>query len=277
MSLSKSDDVIICDSKLPALFVNLLSMLFRSKRQIISFEWLAPYKRHFYLLEKLAMKNKNFIVALNSPDSEKLWRTYFGKTDIKARFTVIPDVYGSNSKFQPLLPRKEKYIFCGGFSNRDWPMIMKIARLMPDVEFWCAALKRDFDRQMKGAEIPPNVHMHYNIPADEYYQKMHDAYAVVIALRYDRVSGLINIIRSAVEGVLCIINKTDATNQYYTDENRDLLIDTREPEQWADKIREVLNFSDEEYIRRAEIFQNYIRDNFSPSEAAKKIYSLIQE
>ena len=272
--MSKKDDVIVTLGKFPSLLVNMLA---GSRRQIIAFEWLSPRHKKPYIIEKLAMRNKNFVIVTNSPALEQDWRNYFRNTDIKARFALIPDVYEYVSNFQRPFIKKQKYIFCGGFSNRDWGTMMKIACIMPDVKFVFAMLKRDFDGELGGEKIPSNVQIFFNIAAEEYYQKMHDASVVVIVLREEKVSGLINIVHSAVEGVLCIINRTDATNQYYTDDNRDLLISTKDPEVWAKKIAEVLNYSEDEYIKRAEIFQDYIRENFSPSKAAEKIYSLIQE
>lgn len=272
--ISKKYDVVICIGKLPLLMVNLLT---GKRRQIIAFEWMYPPKRKPYLLEKLAVRNQNYVVVTNSPNLKQDWRSFFGNIDIKARFALIPNVYEYVLEFQRPFIKKQKYVFCGGFTNRDWAATMKTARLMPDVKFVCAMLKSDFDAQLTSEEIPDNVQIFYNIPGKEYYQKMHDASVVVITLRNEKVSGLINIVHSAVEGVLCIINSTDATKQYYTDDNKDLLIPTKDPEIWAKKIAEVLNYSEDEYVKRAETFQSYIRENFSPSKAAEKIYSLIQE
>jgi hypothetical protein len=93
-------------------------------------------------------------------------------------------------------------------------------------------------------------------------------------LRSKRASGLINIIRAAQEGVLCLTTSIPATEQYYGEEVRDLLMPF-DASSWEDKLRQILAFSEDAYISKCRSYSSYIEQEFSPENAVGKIIDAI--
>lgn len=271
---SSNGDIIITWSHLSGLYVNALLKLTCRKRHIIAFNWLTPLKDGKYKrLQKSLAKNADADIILNSPESREKWENHLG-VSFAAKVSVIPDVYDSNEFFEKPEVHERKYCFTGGMNNRNWKIVVELADFFMNVEFICVALKDDFERQVE--TIPSNMHVFFDIPAEQYYELMRGAYLVLLPLRDNRVSGLINIIKSAQYGVPCMSSSTPATKQYYCDETEKLLVQN-DFENWKEQVSVWLSYSEKEYCEKTEKFCSYIEHEFSPCNAAKKIKKLMDD
>ena len=174
--------------------------------------------------------------------------------------------------YRPVQFRRDGYYFSGGMANRDWPLLMKVASALPNVNFKCVALKKDFEQKV--CNKPSNVEVFFNTDSETYYKLMRNAKCILIPLiDTSIVSGLINIIRSAQNGIPCYVTKTIASAQYY--EDKDFLI-SKNAEDWILKINELESLDKGEFIRKTECYQSFIRKNFSREKVAKHFIDIIE-
>lgn len=273
---SEKDDIIICWSTISGLVFNFISRISGNNRNIISFNWLTPPMHHrskIYGLFKFAASNRKCNLIINSKKSESQWVQYL-KINNEGNFVYIPDVYDGNIKFVKPEMKKEHYCFAGGMANRNWRLLANVAKKLPEIKFICVGLEEDI--KSKVSEIPTNVEVRYNIPINEYYDLMKNATLVLLPLEKNLVSGLINITHSAQYGNICCVTNTNAAQVYFGDENKDLLM-TNEIDSWVSKINELMNLPENEYIQKADSFQKYIEEVFSPENAAKTLLKIIEK
>ena len=113
----------------------LLNLLLPNKK-IISFNWLTPAKHtnfiNFYLNKK-ALKNKNFLPIVNDRNSIILYKNLYSLNDNR-QFCYLPDVYDDTIPFQQPTEQtlNSNYFFTGGMNNRDFGLILKIAKKLPN-------------------------------------------------------------------------------------------------------------------------------------------------
>lgn len=268
LKLSKENDLIICWNQTEGLYTNLLSILKGNKRKLILMNWLTPQssKRRKKLLTSAAA-NPRVKIIVNSPESPEKWRKALNLSSCD-NFQVVPDVYDSSIPFSVIESKEQKYCFTGGMNNRNWKMLMEMAKTLEDIQFVCVTLKDDFTRQV--TDIPENVKVYYDTPASQYYELMKNAYLILLPLLDDRVAGLINILRAAQYGVPCMITYTYATAQYYGKSSEKLLM-TDNLSEWIENIRAWYLYDVDTYRIETEKFCDFIKCEFSPEQAAKRI------
>jgi len=272
--LSRQDDIIICWFSTTGKIFNFLSRIFGNRQYILAMNWLNPGidNNDFHsFLAKYTLSNPKCIIVVNTNESPRLWRDFAGK-DCNG-FVVMPDVFDDSVPFiTPTTKRNDRYCFSGGYGNRDWRLLMNVASLSKSMKFVCVAKKDDF--QSKVEIIPDNVEIYYNIEQSEYYNLMQGSSLVLLPLVGNTISGLVNIIRAAQLGIICSVSRTIATEQYYAEENNDLLIESNE-QSWADVINKIMTLTDKEYIDKAISYQQYIKQQFSPQNAVSILVKTI--
>lgn len=270
---SKKDDIIICWGAYAGVIVNLLSRITLLNRKLIFPGWLTPVKRQkTYLLSKFAATNKNCHITITSPELEALWEKHLNIKSI-GNFHYLPDMFEDNLGYRSVQFRRDGYYFSGGMANRDWGLLMKIATALPTVKFKCIALQKDFEQKVSWK--PDNVEVFYNTDSNTYYELMSNAKCILLPLfDCNIVSGLINIIRSAQHGIPCYVTKTIATSQYY--EDMDFLLKNN-AEEWIRQIKKIEGLNAEEFIRKTECYQNYIRYHFSRERIAIQFIDIIEK
>lgn len=271
---SRKDDIVVCWTTLSMHILYPLAFLFGCKRFFLAMNWIGPQADgRFNWLKRIMVRNERVRIIVNTYELINIWKEIL-HTDRTDAFHYIPDVYDTRIPFRDFAPRTEKYFFTGGMSNRDWFLISRLAIRFPDFNFVCCALEEDFNNKVK--EVPSNMIVHFNIEASEYYRLLSGAYAVLLPLCTTVVSGLINIIRSAQESVLCLVTDIPATRQYYGEESKDLLLPFSEAE-WEARIKELLEMSQEEMMVCCSSFSSYIKEHFSPSHAVEQLVSLFPQ
>ncbi len=270
--LSTKKDVLITWNRRTGLFLNALQFLTRKKNKLITMNWLTPKpdKEKKVKLIRMVFENPNARIIVNSPESILEWNLLMGRS--KSNMFVIPDVYDNDTIFQKR-ESKEKYCFTGGYNNRDWNVVRKLALDFPNTDFICAANKKDFEECVQ-KDIPSNMKVYFDIKPDHYYDLMRRAFVVLLPLRDKRVAGLINIVKSASFGVPCMITRTVSTAQYYTD-NSILLIDDEKDLSWQAALDGLMKMDEAHYQNLCADFSEFVKINFAPRKAAEKIYRLV--
>ena len=269
---SSKDDVIIAWNPRNGRYLNAMLRFLNRKNRLISMNWLTP--THQMLRSKRTLKwvleNPHAKVIVNSPESVSEWNECLGVNS--SNISVIPDVYDSDTAFYKR-DSWERYCFTGGFNNRDWNVVRKLALQFPNMKFLCVAHKKDFEKNIEEDALPDNMIVNFDVAPQEYYELMQKAYVVLLPFRDKRVAGLINILKSASFGVPCMISKTASTSQYYCS-NSPLLVGECGWQFWAESLKRLLSMERDEYQNLCNEFCDYIQLNFSPQSAAKKIYQI---
>ena len=278
---SQKDDIIICWYSVTGVILNLLSRMFANRRLLILMNWLTPPAKTSLttFMYKFAISNNKCTILVNSMESADQWQRLLSIDTVSyAHFIFNPDVYDSEVSFvNPLEKLKSVdggYFFTGGMSNRNWALLADVARKMDKVHFVCCALQQDFESQVTNK--PSNMKVYYNVSSDEYYSLLAGSYAVLIPLKSKSVAGLINILRSIQEGVICCISETPATKQYYADETLQFVVEDS-VESWLKCVMNLLTIESDEYAKIITGMQDFIFNEFSPDSACDRLSEIVNQ
>lgn len=261
---SSKGDIVICWFSTTGKIFNFISRVWGNSRLIVSMNWLNPggkQKGVHYRLARFAATNDKCTIVVNTPTKPALWNSYLSCT--KQDYLVVPDVFDDTESFSPIKNSFEKVAFSGGYGNRDWALLMRVASKLSNWHFICVAQESDF--RSKVVSIPANVEVHFNIEALQYYELMKSSSIVVLPIIGNTISGLVNIIKAAQYGILCSVSKTDSTIQYYSENDKDLLF--RDENELNSVLSNMSEMSISEYQNKTSSFQKYIKESFSPTNA----------
>ena len=253
-----------------------ISAAFGLKRNIVIFNWLEPYPQNtsekYYKRLKRAGNNSRCRNIIDMASSRKKWMDYL---ECKDTFRYIPDVYKINYNFEPA-KKTVNYRFCfsGGLTNRDWKLLRDIAAITPDIRYICVASKRDFLTQVKDT-VPQNMKILFNVPIDEYAGLMKQAAVVLLPLKEETISGLVNIIASAENNLLCCASKYEFTLSYFPP-NSECLVENN-AESWAAEINRLWNLQEEEKLKISQEFKTHIFSNFSSEYGTELLSEVLKE
>lgn len=269
---SGKHDVVICWSQWSGLFFNILPG--SKKRYIISYNWLTPVpnEKTRFLYSK-ALQNKNLRAVINYPKTKKDILYAYQVKDCN-NIVYIPDVFNNKEYFcQPEYTTKNRYCFSGGRANRDWNLMLNLARICPDIDFCLVVPRSDWG---KGIILPENVTLYFDLKPEQYYKLLNDAYMAVYPLKEDRVSGLINIIKSIQKGKIVMTTNISFTEIYFPEECRSCLLPFNDIDAWKEEVSRVWNYNSKEYQCKVIKMQKYIKDTFTPRHAADKLDEIIK-
>lgn len=273
--LSTASDRIVCWSEQCGLLFNQISRyLLGNKRRFLAMNWLTPppsCSKFALFLYRSLITNPQATIQVNGQKSPEQWLNLIGGG--RGNFVFIPDAINEDLGFSKPLNFSSKKIFAGGMNNRDWGLYVEIARNIPDFEFICISLKRDWDTFVI-QEIPNNLTVLHDVTGDYYYEKMRESKLVLLPLKEDRVSGLINITMSIQSGIPCVVSDTDTTRMYYKLESKDVV--SNAPGEWIGRIMEIMNMSEKQYDDLVIEEQAYICSHFSPENIARSIFDILQ-
>lgn len=269
---AKSGDTIICWYSVTGVFLNFFSRLLGNKYNLILLNWLTPAskKRPIDRLYRFVLTNPRARILINLKSTEQQWIQHLSVAGHqKAKFMFNPDVFNDSDEFVPCAIKKEKYIFIGGMSNRNWQIVNEIAKQNPTITFVCCALEVDFINQVESKAS--NIKTYFNLPFEDYNKLMQNASISLIPLRSNLVSGLITMLKTIQYGIPCIVTDTPATRRYVPSDKCNLLLCDDNVDNWSKSIITIMTYSDSEYRNVVNELQVYILDNFSPKKSAQVI------
>ena len=270
---SNKGDIVFCWSQWAGILLNLLPGA--SKRKIISYNWLTPIpnpKTRFMYAR--ALSNPNLITVINSEDNRKLIEQAYGKID-RERMLYIPDVFDDSENFADAkFSEDNRYCFTGGRANRDWGLFCEIAAKLPEKKFVAVAVRSDWDESLI---VPDNVELYFDLPADNYYNLLSNAYLAIYPLKENRVSGLVNIVKGTQMGRPVLTTDLPVTRMYYPMSRQEQLIPVGQTDLWCEQIRKLYTYSEEEYITAVKDIQEHIKKDFAPERAGNILREQIRK
>ena len=132
--------------------------------------------RHVKRILRFLMNNDRLTLIAQTPGE----KDYYRKLSKKINLEFVP--YCSDvEERQNTVSLDEGYIFTGGYTNRDYPLMMQLAERMPERKFLFVASKLNgaFDR------MPKNVELRRDVSPQEFADLMAGAAIVVAPLKED--------------------------------------------------------------------------------------------
>lgn len=262
--ISRKDDIVVTWSSKQGCIFNNMCHFFRIKRRVISFMWISLPSKNKKMIKR-SFSDEDFMPIINNRRLEEDFVESFHLKQWNGMF--LPDVFDDKQVFCPVVYRKNKYVFAGGVNNRDWKCVIECALRTPDIDYIVVS-----DRRKIVGKIPTNIVLRENLSLKAYHELMQKAFITLCPLKEDRVSGLINILKSAQFGIPCISTELDVTSMYYSDSDKRRLLFTRgDDDDLERKIRHIYGLHEEDYIKLANSFQKNIEKQFAPSKNVEKL------
>lgn len=269
---SSQEDLIIIWGNEQALIFNELISILHIKRRIISFGWLNPRKGKVSFLRKKCLKNEHFIALTNSKKAIDDWKRIFNLP--KANVLYFPDTYDINDKFTKYNNKKDKYVFSGGFSSRDWEKFLQIVKKLPNIKFKCIAHRNQWD---KNWGIPKNLEVKFNTSTDEYYDELKNSYCSLFVCVPNLNAGLINVIKSMQYSVIPLITFNDSVKEYYPKKYSGYLIKDNAVSLFVENIEKIYSLSEREYKKIVDDLQENLKEKYNSEKLIEDLIRYIEK
>lgn len=257
---SDKDTIIVTWNCAQGLVMNLVLKVFCVTRKIVSFCWIEIPNGKMSFLANLALRNKQFLPVINAIELKDQLIKRFSLNSWNGIY--LPDTYDTNDNFYIPTYKSDRYCFAGGINNRDWDTLIGAARALPNIYFKIVTSKYVNNMDLK--TVPSNVKVYFDICSEEYYKILKNAYITICPLKQNRVSGLINIIKSHQYGVPCITADLKIVSIYYPPSLRHLLYKLQDVESMKKRILFLYGLDKDRYIGIAKQVQDFLKEYYSP-------------
>lgn len=265
-------DTIICWYDFMAVLCYWLCRVLRKKRKIIALNILLKDKntiknRLAKFLYKYALQSNNLRATVTSMKYGEYLNKMLG---ISVDYILLHDIYHNDYNINYEGDVIQNTVFCGGRNGRDWDLLVQIAKKMPDVIFNCVMPKEKYDLYFKS--FSSNMIVKVDVPEIEFLEFMCQSQLVVMPLDTEAPAGLIAFYQAAANGKMVITSNTATTQAYFSNE-RGVLCD-KCIDLWIDEIYFYLQHVDEN-DNCVKLFRQYLEDNCSEKQYAKKLWEII--
>jgi len=139
-------------------------------------------------------------------------RDYFKKLAFNADIRFVPWGGEPGHEIDPLQIKRGDYIFAGGYSNRDYDLLIRCARKFPRQRFIIVCSRRNGITET----APPNVEIHKEISPKEFHMLLAGSMATVIPLKNNvGASGQMAALAAMEFGKPTIYADLDVISQYF--------------------------------------------------------------
>lgn len=245
---SGKDDVIICWDFSTGMKIGCLNRLLNKHRQIVNVNMIDHEQKGYRVLIKKVLYNyvfasKFFHFSANSIDTLKDYKNRYKSIDIQRTFE-LQDCYYGDEPVQEYSPG-DGSVFCGG-NIRDWECFIKVARMLPEVDFVGVAsgkMRHLFN------DVPSNLRMYWDVKLEEFYSMLRKCSISVVPVPTNITNGLIVIFQSALLNRPIIATRTPPIfNLLYDKEIKKyggMMYEIHNSEDLADKIKYMLDNENE--------------------------------
>lgn len=169
-------------------------------------------KKWFNDFLRFLFKNKNYIIISQSTSEVD----YFKSLGNQLIVHYVPYCM-ERLDIQKLAISEDRhnYIFSGGYSNRDYSLLIKVASCLPHINFVIVVSNlNNID------SIPPNVTLHREIASIEFNNLMYNSFAVILPLKDSTGSSGQMVALAAMQMRKCVIyTNYPVISQYFDDQS----------------------------------------------------------
>lgn len=272
----RTDSVVLAWNFIPGVFAAIASEAFRKPRvRVVSLNAIAFSKTRFHnfareLIYRRAFASGRLWLTVNSDALRDLYDRWFGFA--RSRVDVLHDCWSEDYTLKDPCKHDEGYVFAGGEAARDWPLLLDIAKKLPNVPFEVVAPRKDWP---SSRSCPPNVHLRFDISEDDFYSLLEGSRLVLMPLSSTVTAGLIVLMRAALLGRVVLATRTPATETCYPRDLRHLLVKMSDEAGFCALI-EAFWMNDDKRMTAAQSFQNYVYSQRSPYSFADRVATLVR-
>ncbi|MBO4955603.1 MAG: glycosyltransferase [Muribaculaceae bacterium] len=194
------------------------------------------------------------------------------KLGTKIDFPLLRDVYYLTYEPATTPSKGDGSVFCGGRNSRDWPLMIEVAKRLPEVKFRFA-MPLDSYHALKDS-MPSNVEAAGEIPYDQFMEWINCSSVICMPLTTDAPAGLITMFQAAGYRKPIVASYTVTSSEYLTPEHG-YLLKSSEPEKWSAAISEIMA-DYEKALKKAETFHHYVSTQCSEQYYVSRIEEIIR-
>lgn len=275
---SKDGDIIISMCSTPGILASILQKRKQSVK-VLAINLLCDFSKDNFqsrlrnLFYTKAFKNKNLYATCNT---ERDFDEYYSKFGIKGENRIFKLSDGIKVLKNVKRQKKDKdsvRVFSAGTSARDWKTLSDVARKMKSVQFDIVARASDWSSEYNA----PNVNVSFNIPHEQYIEKLKKSDYVLLTLNSDVTAGLLVLFDAVNYGKIPLITKTPTTIEYIPEALRDILLTKmKNSKDIEDKVLDIMKMDDEKEEEIFKMIYSYLYANFSEESYSNNIIKFIE-
>lgn len=189
---------------------------------------------------------------------------------LKREFNLLHDIYYGDLSGIIINDSTLPSVFCGGRNGREWNLLIKIAKELPEVTFHCVLPSNEYE-SLK-SEFSPNMIVKYDIVEEEFLSFLNESSLVVMPLDTQAPAGLIALFQAAMYYKMIITSNTVTTREYIMADRG--VTCSNDVSDWVKEISYYVNHK-EEAKTRALNFKSFLNSECSTKIYAKKLYEIV--
>ena len=189
------------------------------------------------------------------------------------QISVLHDSWSPRWQICPPTVKDDNFVFSGGEASRDWASVLAVAAKLPQIKFKVVARKMYWTY---ASSVPSNMEVYFDLTQDEFYDMARRSRVVLLSLKGKITAGLLLLTRSALLGKVVISTQTMATEAYYPESCRDLLLPEGDVEAITAAVGRYYCNTDLR-LSKASMLQNFIRANYSPEAFSGRVSELVHD
>jgi len=232
--------LLVCyDSHIAGLISGLISRLFCMKPRIYLCNfYIRELGKVWFVRRMLQLLLSQGVGLLAQSPTEAAW---FRGISPKSQVDYYPYCQGDIEKMQSDVTALGDYIFSGGGSNRDYDLLIDVARNLPSLKFIIVR----FPDNILPHSIPQNVKVCTDIPYSQFLSLMAGSRLVIIPLKHDVGSSGQQVSLTAMEmGKTIIYADFSIVSQYFRDGYSGIAYQPRNAADLASKIDQLTQDQD---------------------------------
>lgn len=275
---AEKNDVIVSMCATPGIFASFCNV---KHNKLVILNLLCHFSDKPGIAERI--RNKVYSLALNK---KGVWATCNAKEDVykfSQMFTVdsehilqLPDgIEIDNKKIEAIdFTSCAIDVFSCGASARDWETLVKAAKICSNLKFYVIARECDW----KDSYNLENLTVEFNVPHDEYLQKMRQSKLVVLPLKSEITAGLLVMFDAIKSKKNIIVTKTVSTEQFVPNELYEFsMIKMQDANDLVCHIRKYMKLPDKEKLQMLNMQKSYLYENYSESHYNQRLLSIVND
>jgi glycosyltransferase involved in cell wall biosynthesis len=224
------------------------------------------------LIIRFLFSNKNILLIVQSPREKEFYEQLTnGKTLVKFVPFCSDGFFFDDSKVS--IKMNYEYFFSGGYTNRDYAVIIEVAKRHPNINFILAVSK--LNKEQCFETLPINVQLFCDIKRIDFYSLVARAFAVIIPLKNDVGSSGQMLCLNAMNYKKPIIYTNISSVNYYFNEESGIPY-TLSDDHSLDKAVEKLLDDKNEAIRIGKNGYDYYKAKFTEEKRNQMLFSIIE-
>lgn len=168
------------------------------------------------------------------------------------------------------------YFFAGGYSNRDYAVVLGCAKLLPDVKFVVAASR--LNKDLPDGAIPENVTVFYDLDSERFHGLLEMSRAVIIPLKENvGSSGQMVCLAAMRFGRPVIYSDISAVNYFFVGSTGALPYELGDVKSLISAVTQVKSLDPAESSAIGQRLRQHFLDHYTPAQRNSHMLELVTQ